>query len=178
VTDLITAGLARAWAIVNWPADRLFEASRAAARLGRPQPCAAQLPYSLVRRSPVQDGDMRAALAACGAPVVASFVLAGGVLTGKYREDAAAGRAAGTLGDPAVASAAAAGQQVVDLAARLGTAPATLATAYTLLDPSVATVLFGATTPRQVQENVAALELADRLDDGQRAELLRIGAPA
>jgi aryl-alcohol dehydrogenase-like predicted oxidoreductase len=131
-----------------------------------------------VRRSPVQDDDMRAALAACGAPVVASFVLAGGVLTGKYRADGAAGRAAGTLDDPAVAAAVAAGQQVADLAARLGTAPATLATAYTLLDQSVATVLFGATSARQVEENVAAVALAGRLDDGQQAELARIGAPA
>ena len=49
---------------------------------------------------------MRGALAACGAPVIASYVLAGGVLTGKYDADPAAGRATGTLESPAVAAAA------------------------------------------------------------------------
>ena len=48
VADLVASGKARAWAIVNWPADMLFEASLIATRQGLPQPCAAQLPYSLV----------------------------------------------------------------------------------------------------------------------------------
>ena len=84
VADLIATGRARAWAVVNWTADMLLEASTIATRKGLPQPCAAQLPYSLVHRSPVEDASMLAALDACGAGVVASFVLAGGVLTGKY----------------------------------------------------------------------------------------------
>ena len=87
VAGLITSGKARAWAIVNWPAGLLLEASAIATRLGLPQPCAAQLAYSLVYRSVVEDTAMLAALEACGAPVVASFVLAGGVLTGKYDKE-------------------------------------------------------------------------------------------
>jgi aryl-alcohol dehydrogenase-like predicted oxidoreductase len=35
----------------------------------------------------------------------------------------------------------------------------------------VVTVLFGATRPEQVAENVGALELLDRLDDGDLASL-------
>ena len=66
VTDLITAGKARAWAIVNWPAALLEEADTTASRLGVPLPCAAQLPYSLVQRQPVETAEMTAALAACG----------------------------------------------------------------------------------------------------------------
>ncbi len=84
VAGLIAAGKARAWAIVNWPADQLLALSRAARREDVPQPICAQLAYSLVHRSPVEDDDMRTALEACGAPVVASYVLAGGVLSGKY----------------------------------------------------------------------------------------------
>ena len=42
---------------------------------GLPQPCGAQLPYSLVHRSEVEDGAMERALDASGASVVASFVL-------------------------------------------------------------------------------------------------------
>ena len=61
-----------------------LEATRAAADQGVPAPCAAQLPYSLVRRDWVESDEMTAALEASGAGVVASFVMAGGVLTGKY----------------------------------------------------------------------------------------------
>ena len=84
VGELISAGKARAWGIVNWDACQLLEASNAASAHGVPQPCAAQLPYSLVRREWVESPAMADALAATGASVVGSFVLAGGVLTGKY----------------------------------------------------------------------------------------------
>ena len=59
VAGLVAAGKARAWAIVNWTADALLEASTIATRLGLPQPCAAQLPYSVVHRSPVENPAMR-----------------------------------------------------------------------------------------------------------------------
>ena len=103
---LITSGRARAWAIVNWPADLLLEASAIATRNGLPPPCAAQLPYSLVHRTEVEDDAMMRALDASGASVVASFVLAGGVLTGKYDNAPNAGRAAGSLQDPRIERAA------------------------------------------------------------------------
>ena len=57
-------------------------ADRGSPRAAAIRPVAAQLPYSLVQRSPVEDADMVQALGPMG--VVASFVLAGGALTGKY----------------------------------------------------------------------------------------------
>ena len=63
---------------MNWPAEWIAEARDARVA----EPCAAQLPYNLVQRSPVEDEDMIEALGPMG--VVASFVLAGGALTGKY----------------------------------------------------------------------------------------------
>ena len=100
---LVSAGKARAWGIVNWPADLAGQAVEVAASLGVVPPCAVQLPYSLVQRSWVEDPAMSTALTAAGAGVIASFCLAGGVLTGKYRSGTAAGRSAGTLGEPRVA---------------------------------------------------------------------------
>ena len=175
VVDLITTGRARAWAIVNWPGDKLLELSRIATRDGLPQPCAAQLPYSLVRRDWVEGDDMQSALAASGAPVVASYSLAGGVLSGKYDTDPQAGRAAGSLDEPMYASAAVAARRLGDLARRLDTKPATLAVAFALANPDVATVLFGATKPEQVADNVAALELLARLSPEDLTELASIG---
>ena len=176
VGGLITAGLARAWAIVNWPADQLLAASAIAAAQGVPQPCAAQLPYNVGYRQEVESPEMQAALTACGAPVVASYVLLGGVLTGKYDHDPAAGRAAGTLDDPKVARGIVVGRRLAALADSAGVTPARLAFAFALASPSVASVLFGATRPEQVEENVSALDLVGHLDEPTWRELQWIGA--
>ena len=108
VGGLVAAGKARAWGLVNWPAGLSGQAVAAAASLAIAPPCAVQLPYSPVQRSWVEDTEMRQAVAAADAGVIASFCLAGGVLTGKYRSGPAAGRAAETLAEPRVAPAVAA----------------------------------------------------------------------
>ncbi len=176
VAGLLESGKARAWAIINWRAEALLAASEAAARAGVPQPCAAQLPYSLVHRGWVEDAAMKRALEACGAPVVASFVLAGGVLTGKYDADPSTGRAAGHLDDWRYKDAAVAARDLGAFARELETSSAALAIAFALGNPNVASVLFGASSREQLQQNAAALELATRLDDAQWARLRAIGA--
>jgi aryl-alcohol dehydrogenase-like predicted oxidoreductase len=156
VGELLGSGKARAWGILNWEASLLLEASSAASAQGVPQPCAAQLPYSLVRRSWVDNPDMAGALAASGVGVVASFALAGGVLTGKY-DQGEGGRASAELDDPRVSAAREAGRRLRTLAAQRATSPAALAIAFALANPAVASVLFGATSPEQVNENALAL---------------------
>jgi aryl-alcohol dehydrogenase-like predicted oxidoreductase len=100
------------------------------------------------------------------------------VLTGKYRSDPAAGRAAGTLTDPRVARAAAAADELAGLAGRLGVPAATLALASPLASPAVTSVLFGATSAEQVGANCAAVGLRDRLGRQDIAALRRIGLSA
>jgi aryl-alcohol dehydrogenase-like predicted oxidoreductase len=173
---LVGSGKARAWALVNWHAEQAGQAVRAAAELGLPQPCAIQLPYSLVRRDWVEDPAMTRVLDESGAGLIASFSLAGGVLSGKYLAGPVAGRAAGTLDDPRAAPAAAAAGELAGLAARLGTTPAALALAFPFTHPALASVLFGATSPEQVHANCAAARLFGRLAPDDVAALLRIGA--
>jgi aryl-alcohol dehydrogenase-like predicted oxidoreductase len=173
---LVTAGKARAWGLVNWAADLAVQAVDAAAELGVMPPCAIQLPYSLVRRSWVEDAVMGQALESSGAGLVASFCLAGGVLTGKYRDGEAAGRAAGALGEPRYAAAAAAAGDLARLAERLDTTAAALALAFPLTNPATASVLFGATSPEQLRANCAAAALLERLSPDDVAELQAIGA--
>jgi aryl-alcohol dehydrogenase-like predicted oxidoreductase len=173
---LVTAGKARAWGLVNWSADLAVQAVEAAAELGFVPPCAIQLPYSLVRRSWVEDAVMSRALESSGAGLIASFCLAGGVLSGKYRDGQAAGRAAGELAEPRYAAAAAAAEDLAALAGRLGTTPAALALAFPLTHPAAASVLFGATSPEQLRANCAAAGLLDRLSPAEAAELQAIGA--
>jgi aryl-alcohol dehydrogenase-like predicted oxidoreductase len=158
--ELVASGKARAWGVVNWEADPLMEAVRSAKREGVQQPCAAQLPYSLVAREWVESIEMRAALEAAGAGVVASFVMAGGVLTGKY-DAGGSGRADGELDTPRVAAAREQGRRLRALAPEVGCTPAALAIAFALSNPAVATVLFGATSGEQIVDNVAALDVSE-----------------
>ena len=47
--------------------------------------------------------------------------------------------------------------------------------AFALLNPSVTTVLFGATRPEQIRANLGALELAVRLTPDERDRLAAVG---
>ena len=158
VAGLIGAGKARAWGIVNWEPGPFLEATRAADAQGVPPPCAAQLPYSLARRDWVESEQMEEALTASGAGLVASFVMAGGVLTGKY-DAGGSGRASGELDDPRLVAGRELGRRLRAVAAETATSPAALAIAFALAHPRTASVLFGATSPAQIAENVAALEV-------------------
>jgi aryl-alcohol dehydrogenase-like predicted oxidoreductase len=176
IAGLIASGKVRAWGVANWPAELIAEATRVAREEELPPPCAAQLPYSLVSRSWVEDTAAVQSFEGGEVGVVASAVLAYGALTGKYAAPAAAGRIAGELDNPDLQPALQAAGPLRDLAGRLGTTPASLAVAFALAGPHVVSVLFGATSPEQIAENVSAVELLDRLSEGELAELRRIGA--
>ena len=106
--------------------------------------------------------------------LVASFALHGGILTGKYNSPTAResrrydakrldeARHSGLLEKSA---------RFVALARERGYTPAQIAYAYCLRHPQVASVLFGATSTAQVEENVSALEIVGRLDDELLARL-------
>jgi len=176
ITDLVGSGLARSWGTLNWTPAQMDTAWSIAAAAGVPGPVATQPPYSLITRQFVEDPAMTQVAAARGIAIVASYTLAGGVLTGKYAGDPAAGRAAGQLSQPRYAAGAAAGVELAALAGELGCAPAQLAMAFALLNPSVTTVLFGATTPEQVASNIGSLAVADSLSADAVARLRTIGA--
>jgi aryl-alcohol dehydrogenase-like predicted oxidoreductase len=172
---LIVAGKLRAWGLLNWPAARIVHAAAVAESEGVPPPCVAQLAYSLVRRSPVEDPDMIDALGAAGASVVASYTLDGGALTGKYATPGTQGRMTEKLDNRDYRPALRAGDELRGLAERSGARPAAMAIAFALLNPRVASVLFGATTPEQIAENVSAVELQSTMDEQTKAALRRIG---
>jgi aryl-alcohol dehydrogenase-like predicted oxidoreductase len=179
VGALIAGGKLRAWGLLNWPADLLAEAAGSAERQGVPMPAAVQLPYNLVRRSPVEDPATAPALAASGASIVASATLAAGALTGKYASGRTNGRIEKERDDPKHAIALAAAEELTSLGAQLDVPPAALAIAFALQHPSVASVLVGATTPEQIAENVQAVDVAKRVDGAQlRAIGVTSDAPA
>ena len=169
VAALVSSGRARSWGVGNWPADQLTEAVQVARSLGLPLPAAAQLPYSLVHPDWVQDPKMEAVLADADIGLVTSYVLAGGTLTGKYLQGES-GRAA-TDQSPAAVAGKQRATAVVELAREWNVSPASLAFAFALSHPRLSSVLFGATSPEQVRENVASLEVFESLDNDQRARL-------
>lgn len=173
VGGLLAAGKARAWGVANWSGEDLGTATAAAARLGIQPPAAVQLVYSLLDRRAVEEPTMESALAASGAGLVPSNVLAGGALSGKYSGAPGGGRRGrldGTLDGlgPELGLAARLGE----LATRLGTSAAALAIAFALAHPRTASVLLGATSVAQLDENLGAVGLLDRLGP---AELERLG---
>jgi L-glyceraldehyde 3-phosphate reductase len=174
--ELIAAGRARGWGIVNWPAERVAEAGRVARELGLPAPSSAQLPYSLAHRDWVEGAGMSSALDLCGAGVMASYVLMGGILSGKYSRPGATGRMQQQLDDPRVAGALAAVPDLLELSERLGEPPAVLAMAFALANPRVATILTGATRVEQIDQNLRAIEMVDALSEEDLAALRAIGA--
>ena len=167
VTALVVAGKARAWGVLNWPAKAIASSARVCADEGLPAPCVAQLPYSLVYRSPVEDAATVEAIEASGVRIVSSATLAWGALTGRGRTGRAAERP--------LTEAHAAAAELRGLAAELETTPVCLALAFALANPLVATVLFGASSPEQVAENAGAVGLASRLSADDVARLRAIG---
>ena len=169
VAALVASGRARAWGVGNWPADKLTEAVDAARSLGVPLPAAAQLPYSLVRPDWVQDPMMEAVLFDADIGLVASYVLAGGTLTGKYLQ----GESGRAVADDTAA--AVAGKQraaaIVELAREWNVSPSSLAFSFALSHPRLASVLFGATSPEQLRQNVASVEVFRSLADDQLRRL-------
>ena len=175
VTGLVREGKARAWGIVNWPAAQFHEAVAAAASLGRPAPCAAQLPFNLARRSVVEDPAMDAAIRAAGAGLVPSWVLVGGLLTGKYR-GSTEGRMGAALSDPMSAAALEVADRLAELADELGHPAASLAVAFAAAHPLTASTLVGATRPEQLEQSAAGVALATTLDGAALDALGAIGS--
>lgn len=160
--DLIKSGKLRQWGILNWSAEQIEEAWRVATREGLMPPCAAQLPYSLLNRFPVEDGRTRQVFDATGVRIVASYSLHGGLLTGKYSRDETV--VAGRFGAEEVESMRKKKlmekvDEFISLAQELSCTPAQLALAFCLKNEQVVSVLFGATKVSQVEENIGAIEV-------------------
>jgi L-glyceraldehyde 3-phosphate reductase len=164
--ELLASGKLRAWGVLNWEPELVAEAGRLASEAGIAQPCVAQLPYSLAYPEPVESPAMVDALGLAGAGVVASSVLAGGALSGKYAAGGA-GRLTDAPENPSRRRSLRVGELLRSRADELGTTSSRLALAFALANPRVASVLFGATSAEQVRENVGVLDVLAALgDDG------------
>lgn len=171
VAGLIESGRARAWGTGMWSAAQHHAALDLCERIGAPPPCAAQMATSLADHTGPTDPDMLRAFDR-GIGLVASYVLAGGTLTGKY-DRGGSGRAA-TDDSPVIARGKQLAVRVTALADAWDVPPAHVAFAYAFGHPSLASVLFGASSPEQLRENVAAWSTFQQLDASQRNAVARL----
>lgn len=161
---LVTSGKARSWGLLNWSAEQTRDAHRIAATESVSTPVAAQLPYSIVQTSPVEDDDMTEALVETGTGLVSSYSLAAGVLTGKYDLDDAGGRALDRLAEERLARAVEASRQLRPIADESGVDLVTLAYAFVLANPLVDSAMTGATSADHIRQNAAAIRRATEID--------------
>lgn len=192
---LVRSGKARAVGLSNVPAWYAAKAQTLARGRGWEPVAALQLEYSLAERA-VEREHIPAA-ADLGMGVVPWSPLASGLLTGKYapgeppRPDGE-GRLAGMAADGTLERTRAAGNptfaklftdrtwRIVELVARvgreIGRSPAQVALNWVTRRPGVVSTLVGATSVRQLDDNLGALgfeippELARQLDEASRPE--------
>jgi aryl-alcohol dehydrogenase-like predicted oxidoreductase len=167
VDVLLRSGHARAWGTGVWTAAQHHEAIDLCEQLGVPTPAAAQMATSLIDHSGPDDPEMRRALARGRTGLVASHVLGGGTLTGKYLR----GETGRALEDGSSGNGQDLASAVVDLAERWGVPPSHVAFAYAFDHPQLASLLFGARSPQQLRENVAAFTTFGTLDARQLAAI-------
>lgn len=167
---LVRQGKVLHWGTSEWPGALIAQARRIAAEQGLQGPVLEQAGYSLLRRERVER-EYPPLLAEAGMGLMTFSPLASGLLSGKYAE---AGEVDGRLRRADLAwlrereMTAQRARQVeafVRLAEASGAAPAALAIAWCLRNPAVSSVILGATGIAQLQCNLGALALPERLDD-------------
>jgi aryl-alcohol dehydrogenase-like predicted oxidoreductase len=173
--DLIVAGKVRAIGASNYDGKRLREALEVSARSGLPRYESLQPGYNLYDRA-AYESELEAICRENEIGVIPYFSLASGFLTGKYRSEAdTAGRARGSrvaryLDERGFGILAA----LDAVANEHGATPAQVALAWLLARPGLTAPIASATTPEQLGELVAAVDLRldpaaiERLDEASR----------
>lgn len=171
---VIDQGKAFYWGTSEWNADEIASAWRVADRLGLVGPLVEQPAYNLLNREKVER-EFAHLYRDPGLGLTVFSPLNKGILTGKYRDGIPAGSRfshtdvpyvarylADNSGDKwdAVVRRVNALQPVAD---RLGVTLAALSLAWVLRNPNVSSAITGASGPKQVYDNIRALEVVDKL---------------
>ncbi|HWQ07615.1 MAG TPA: aldo/keto reductase [Holophaga sp.] len=168
MSDMITRGKALYWGTSEWSADEIRAAWNIAERHHLHKPVVEQPQYHLFHRQRVEREYARL-YEDIGLGLTTWSPLASGLLTGKYRNGIPEG-SRGTLKgmewlrsellDPARNAAVG---KLEGIAAELGGTVAQLAIAWAARNPRVSTVITGASSMSQLQNNLSALALLDKL---------------
>lgn len=176
---LIRQGKVLYWGTSEWPAAQIREAHKIARAAHLHAPSMEQPQYNLLHRERVEL-EYAPLYAEFGMGTTTWSPLASGLLTGKYNDgvpDAARLGRDGygwlkrmVVGDEDEQRLQRA-RRFTALADELGVAPAPLAIAWCLRNPHVSSVILGASRAEQLLQNLQALELVERFDEGTWARL-------
>ncbi|MDB5085391.1 MAG: aldo/keto reductase, partial [Bacilli bacterium] len=161
LNDLISAGKIRYIGASNYSAWQMMKSLSISERLGLSKYVSVQPGYSLADR-----GIERELMPFCedqGISIIPYFPLAGGILTGKYSGGVVPSGSqleknpnfANRMDDDRLTL----GDQVVRIAAELGTSATALSLAWLMHRPAVCTFIAGATREAQIDENLKAVDL-------------------
>jgi len=169
---LIRQGKVKAIGASNLTGARLAEALDVSAREGLPRYDTLQPPYNLYDRETFE-GDLRDLCMREDIGVITYFSLAAGFLTGKYRTEADYGKSPRGTGMKKFLNER--GLRILDalddVAARLHSAPASVALAWLMAQPGVDAAIASATSLAQFEALIAATRLSlDEVDMRQLEE--------
>jgi voltage-dependent potassium channel beta subunit len=172
--DLVQQGKVMYWGTSEWDARQIQEAYGLARQHGLTPPAMEQPQYNMLHRDRVER-DLAPLCREIGLGMTIWSPLASGILTGKYRTGVPAGSRMSVPeyrwlreqvleseeGKAKLRTAA----RVEGVAREIGVTPAQLAIAWCLRNPDVSSVILGATTPAQLDENLDSLEKVALLTD-------------
>ena len=174
MNQIINQGKAFYWGTSEWSAQQIMEAYAVARREHLIPPQMEQPQYNMFHRERVEKEYSRL-YTEIGLGTTIWSPLAGGILTGKYSEGIPENTRV-TLegyewlrelfeneqGETWIEQA----RQLMPIAEELGCSLAQLALAWCLKNPTVSSVITGASRAEQVNENMRALDIVEQLDDG------------
>lgn len=166
--DMIVAGKAHYWGTSEWSSNRIIAAWRYADKHGLHRPVVEQPQYNLFERERFE-GDLSVAIDHCGIGTTTWSPLASGVLTGKYNDGIPAGSRLSLSGMEWLQSAVTPERiekvrQLSAIAQEMGCSTTQLALAWCAKNPRVTTVITGASQKSQLEENLGALAVLEKLD--------------
>jgi voltage-dependent potassium channel beta subunit len=168
--DIVSAGKALYWGTSEWSGAEIIEAVELAERYNLRKPVVEQPEYNLLARRRVEH-EYLPVIERYGLGLTTWSPLASGQLTGKYL-DGIPEQSRGALegyewlrSELTDETRSAKVRALKDLADGIGCSLAQLAIAWCAHNPHVSTVITGASRPEQVTENMASLEVLERLDE-------------
>ncbi len=170
MSDIISAGKALYWGTSEWSAEEIRAAWEIAERHHLHKPVMEQPQYNLLHRKRVEKEYARL-YDDIGLGLTTWSPLASGILTGKY-VDGIPEKSRATLHGYGFVRDKASDEglreilrQFIAISSELDVSPAQLALAWTASNPHVSTVILGASSTKQLSENLGALDALDKLTD-------------
>jgi aryl-alcohol dehydrogenase-like predicted oxidoreductase len=184
LNDLVRAGRIRHYGFSDVPAWYVARAQTLAEKEGKERPIALQLEYSLAERNIEREHIPVAQELGMG--LCPWSPLAGGFLSGKYRQEGQTGKGDGRLDEGKHAQLFNRFTEhnwrvldaLVDVAKQLNKTPAQVALNWVATQPGVTATIVGASNVSQLQDNLSAIEftipaeLRTRLDEASAIEVL------